>query len=140
MVDTRVREQVSVSYVLVVMEFSNILLEELPAVPPERQVEFRIDLVLGAAPIAKASYRLALSEMQEFSSQLQEQLGKQFIKLSSLSWGTPIMFIKKKYGSHRMYIVYREMNKLTVQNYYPLPRLMTSLISCRVHCGSPRSI
>ena len=75
-VDMRVRDQPSVSEVRVVREFADVFPEELPGVPPERQVEFRIDLVLGAAPIAKASYRLALSEMQEFSSQLQEMLGK----------------------------------------------------------------
>ena len=57
--------------------------EELPGVPPERQVEFRIDLVPGVAPIAKASYHLAPPEMQELSSQLQELLGKQFIRPSS---------------------------------------------------------
>ena len=75
-VDTRVREKLSVSEVPVVREFADVFPEELPGVPPERQVEFRIDLVPGAAPIAKASYRLAQPEIQELSSQLQELLGK----------------------------------------------------------------
>ena len=68
MVDTRVREQLSVLEVPVVREFADVFLEELPGVPPERQVEFRIDLVPGAAPIAKAPYQLAPPEMQELSS------------------------------------------------------------------------
>ena len=94
--------------------------EDLPRVPPKRQVEFRIDLVSGATPIAKEPYRLAPPEMQELSTQLQELLGKGFIQPNSLSWGAPILFVKKKDGSHRMCIDYRELNKLTVKNRYPL--------------------
>ena len=75
-IDTRDREQLSVSEVPVVSEFADVFLEELPGVPPERQVEFMIDLVPGVAPIAKASYRLAPPEMQELSYQLQELMGK----------------------------------------------------------------
>lgn len=91
--------------------------------PPKRQVEFRIDLVPGAAPIAKEPYHLAPPEMQELSSQLQELLGKQFIHPSSSPWGAPILFVRKKDGSHRMCIDYRELNKLTVKNRYPLSRI-----------------
>ena len=90
--------------------------------PLERQVEFRIDLVPGAAPIAKAHYRLAPPEMQELSTQLQELLDKGFIRLSSSPWGSPILFVKKD-GSHRMCIDYQELNKVTVKNHYPLPRI-----------------
>lgn len=86
-------------------------------------MEFRIDLVPGATPIAKAPYRLAPPEMQELSTQLQELLHKQFIWPSSSPWGAPILFVKKKDGSHRMCIDYREMNKLKVKNRYPLPRI-----------------
>ena len=91
--------------------------------PPERQVEFGIELVPGAAPITKAPYRLAPPEMQELSSQLQELLGKGFIRQSSSPWGAPILFVKKKDGSHRMCIDYQELNKLTVKNRYPPPRI-----------------
>ena len=91
--------------------------------PPERQLEFHIDLVPGAAPIAKAPYSLAPLEMQELSSQLQELLGKGFIRPSSSPWGAPILFVKKKDGSHLMCIDYRELKKLTVKNRYPLPRI-----------------
>ena len=77
----------------------------------------------GVAPIAKASYRLVPPEMQELSSQLQELMGKQFIRLSSSLWGAPILFFKEKDGSHRMCINYQELKKLTVKNRYLLPRI-----------------
>ncbi|GKB06137.1 putative reverse transcriptase domain-containing protein [Tanacetum coccineum] len=91
--------------------------------PPTRQVEFQIDLVPGAAPVARAPYRLAPSEMKELSEQLQELSDKGFIRPSSSPWGAPVLFVKKKDGSFRMCIDYRELNKLTVKNRYPLPRI-----------------
>ena len=86
-------------------------------------MEFRIDLVPGAAPVAKAPYRLAPPEMKELFEQLQELLGKEFIRPSSSPWGAPTLFVKKEDGSQRMCIDYRELNKLTVKNRYPLPRI-----------------
>ncbi|GJT74632.1 putative nucleotidyltransferase, ribonuclease H [Tanacetum coccineum] len=97
--------------------------EDLPGLPPTRQVEFQIDLVPGAAPVARAPYRLAPSEMEELSTQLQELSDKGFIRPSSSPWGAPVLFVKKKDGSFRMCIDYRELNKLTVKNRYPLPRI-----------------
>nr|GEY17279.1 hypothetical protein [Tanacetum cinerariifolium] len=91
--------------------------------PPSRQVEFRIDLVPEAAPVARSPYRLELSEMKELSVQLQELLEKGFIHSSSSLWGAPVLFIKKKDGSFTICIDYRELNKLTVKNRYPLPRI-----------------
>jgi ribonuclease HI len=113
----------SLSDVPIVREFPDVFPDDLPGLPPARQVEFRIDLVPGAAPVAKAPYRLAPLEMQELSSQLQELLDKGFIRPSSSPWGAPILFVKKKDGSMRMCIDYRELNKLTVKNRYPLPRI-----------------
>ncbi|GJV90240.1 putative reverse transcriptase domain-containing protein [Tanacetum coccineum] len=98
-------------------------LEELPGLPPPRQVEFRIDLVPGAAPVARASYRLASSKMRDLSVQLQELLEKGFIRSSLAPWGAPVLFLKKKDGSFRMCIDYRQLNKLTVKNRYPLSRI-----------------
>ncbi|GJY49095.1 putative reverse transcriptase domain-containing protein [Tanacetum coccineum] len=95
----------------------------MPGLPPTRQVEFQIDLVPGAAPMARAPYRLAPSELQELSTQLQELSDKGFIRPSSLPWRAPILFVKNKDGSFRMCIDYRELNKLTVKNQYPLPRI-----------------
>ncbi|GJR77392.1 putative reverse transcriptase domain-containing protein [Tanacetum coccineum] len=97
--------------------------EDLPGLPPTRQVEFQIDLVPGAAPVARATYRLAPSEMKELSEQLKELSDKGFIRPSSSPWGAPVLFVKKKDGSFRMCIDYRELNKLTVKNRYPLPRI-----------------
>ncbi|GKD76407.1 putative reverse transcriptase domain-containing protein, partial [Tanacetum coccineum] len=107
----------------VIHDFPEVFPEELPGLPPPRQVEFRIDLVPGAAPVARAPYRLAPSEMKELSVQLQELLEKGFIRPSSSPWGAPVLFVKKKDGSFRMCIDYRELNKLTVKNRYPLPRI-----------------
>ncbi|GJS92972.1 putative reverse transcriptase domain-containing protein [Tanacetum coccineum] len=107
----------------VVREFPEVFPEDLPGIPPTRQVEFRIDLVPGAAPVARAPYRLAPSEMKELAEQLQELTDKGFIRPSSSPWGAPVLFVKKKDGSFRMCIDYRELNKLTVKNRYPLPRI-----------------
>ncbi|GJU18833.1 putative reverse transcriptase domain-containing protein [Tanacetum coccineum] len=95
----------------------------MPGIPPTRQVEFQIDLIPGAAPVARAPYRLAPSEMKELSDQLKELSDKGFIRPSSSPWGAPVLFVKKKDGSFRMCIDYRELNKLTVKNRYPLPRI-----------------
>ncbi|GJR21202.1 reverse transcriptase domain-containing protein, partial [Tanacetum coccineum] len=97
--------------------------EDLPGIPPVRQVEFQIDLIPGAAPIARTPYRLAPSEMQELSNQLQELTDRGFIRPSTSPWGAPVLFVKKKDGSFRMCIDYRELNKLTIKNRYPLPRI-----------------
>ncbi|GKA91258.1 hypothetical protein Tco_0813128 [Tanacetum coccineum] len=91
--------------------------------PPIREIEFRIELVPGAIPVAKSPYQLAPSEMEELSGQLRELQDKGFIRPSLLSWGAPILFVKKKDGSFRMCIDYRELNKLTIKNRYPLPRI-----------------
>ncbi|GJU76759.1 putative reverse transcriptase domain-containing protein [Tanacetum coccineum] len=107
----------------IVRDFPEVFPEDLPGLPPTRQVEFQIDLVPGAAPVARAPYRLAPSEMKELSEQLKELSDKGFIRPSSSPWGAPVLFVKKKDGSFRMCIDYRELNKLTVKNRYPLPRI-----------------
>ncbi|GJT91363.1 putative reverse transcriptase domain-containing protein [Tanacetum coccineum] len=106
-----------------VQDFPKVFPEDLPGLPPTRQVEFQIDLVHGAALVARTPYRLAPSELQELSTQLQELSDKGFIRPSSSPWGAPVLFVKKKDGSFRMCIDYRELNKLTVKNRYPLPRI-----------------
>nr|GFC81547.1 putative reverse transcriptase domain-containing protein [Tanacetum cinerariifolium] len=90
--------------------------------PPTRQVEFQINLIPGAAPVARAPYRLAPSKMKELLDQLQELSDKGFIRPSSSPWGAPFLFVKKKDGLFWMCIDYRELNKLTVKNH-PLPRI-----------------
>ncbi|GKC17434.1 putative reverse transcriptase domain-containing protein, partial [Tanacetum coccineum] len=88
--------------ILVVREFLEVFPEDLPGLPPVRQVEFQIDLIPGATPVARAPYRLAPSEMQELSNQLQELADRGFIRPSTSPWGAPVLFVKKKDGSFRM--------------------------------------
>ncbi|GJR58923.1 putative reverse transcriptase domain-containing protein [Tanacetum coccineum] len=107
----------------IVWDFPDVFPEDLPGLPPTRQVEFQIDLIPGAAPVARAPYRLAPFEMKEFSEQLKELFDKGFIRPSSSPWGAPVLFVKKKDRLFRMCIDYRELNKLTVKNRYPLPRI-----------------
>ncbi|GKC86824.1 putative reverse transcriptase domain-containing protein [Tanacetum coccineum] len=97
--------------------------DDLSGLPPNQEIEFHIDLIPGVIPVAKSPYRLAPSEMEELSGQLKELQDKGFIRPSSSPWGAPILFVKKKDGSFRMYIDYRELNKLTIKNRYPLPRI-----------------
>nr|GEW70768.1 hypothetical protein [Tanacetum cinerariifolium] len=96
---------------------------DLHGLPPARQVEFQIDLVPGASSVARSPYRLSPAELQELSAQLQELSDKGLIRPSSSPWGAPVLFVNKKDGSFRMCIDYRELNKLTVKNRYPLPRI-----------------
>nr|GFA54304.1 putative reverse transcriptase domain-containing protein [Tanacetum cinerariifolium] len=107
----------------VVREFPDVFLEDLLGLPPSRKVEFRIDLIHGAMPVAKSPYRLAPTKMQELTNQLKELQDKDFIRPSSSPWGAPVLFVKKKDGSFRMYIDYRELHKLTIKDRYPLPRI-----------------
>ncbi|GKF20699.1 hypothetical protein Tco_0069337 [Tanacetum coccineum] len=104
-------------------DFPDVFHEDLPGLPLTRQVEFQIDLIPGVAPVARAPYRLAPSEMKELSEQLKELSDKGFIRPSSSPLGAPILFFKKKDRSFRMCIDYRELNKQTVKNRYPLPRI-----------------
>ncbi|GKC30928.1 putative reverse transcriptase domain-containing protein, partial [Tanacetum coccineum] len=122
--ETKVKSQEKrLEDVPIIRKFSKVFPEDLPGLPPARQVEFKIDLVPGAAPVARAPYRLAPSKMQELSTQLQELSDKGFIRPCSSLWGALVLFVQKKDGSFQMCIDYRELNKLTVKNRYPLPRI-----------------
>nr|GFB05255.1 putative reverse transcriptase domain-containing protein [Tanacetum cinerariifolium] len=107
----------------VICKFLYVFPEDLPGLLPPRQVEFEIELVPGAAPVARAPYRLAPSKMKELAKQLQELSDKGFIPPSSSPWGALVLFVKKKDGSFHLCIDYRELNKLTIKNRYPLPRI-----------------
>ncbi|GJW59469.1 putative reverse transcriptase domain-containing protein [Tanacetum coccineum] len=107
----------------IVRDFPEVFPKDFLGLPPTRQVEFQIDLMPSVAPVARAPYQLSPSEMKELSEQLQELSDKGFIRPSSSPWGAPVLFVKKKDGSFRMCIDYRELNKLTVKNRYPLPRI-----------------
>nr|GFA40492.1 putative reverse transcriptase domain-containing protein [Tanacetum cinerariifolium] len=118
-----IRDEKQLENIPVVRELPDVFPEELPGLPPFRQVEFQIDLIPEATPVARAPYRLAPSEMKELSNQLQELADRGFIRPSTSPWGAPVLFVKKKDGSFRMCIDYRELNKLTVKNRYLLPRI-----------------
>ncbi|GJR53130.1 putative reverse transcriptase domain-containing protein [Tanacetum coccineum] len=116
-------DEPKLSEIPVIRDFFDVFPEDLSGLPSQRQVEFHIDLVPGATPVAKSPYRLAPSKMQELYGQLQELQDKGFIRPSHSPWGAHELFVKKKDGSFRMCIDYRELNKLTVKNRYPLPRI-----------------
>lgn len=117
------KEARKIEDVNVVNEFPDVFPDDLPGLPPDRPVEFRINLVPGAAPVAQAPYRLAPTEIKEMMNQIQQFLDKVFIRPSSSPWGAPVLFERKKDGSMHMCIDYRALNKLTVKNKYPLPRI-----------------
>ncbi|GKC79446.1 putative reverse transcriptase domain-containing protein [Tanacetum coccineum] len=120
--ETKIPER-RIKDVPVVRDIMEVFPEDLPGLPPTRQVEFHIELIPGATPVVRAPYRLAPAEMKKLAEQLKELSNKGFIRPSSSPWGAPILFVKKKDGSFRMCIDYRELNKLTVKNHYPLPRI-----------------
>ncbi|KAL0551590.1 hypothetical protein IC582_010679 [Cucumis melo] len=121
-VDTR-EVDVSLSSEPVVRDYPDVFPEELPGLPPHREVEFAIELEPGTVPISRALYRMAPAELKELKVQLQELLDKGFIRPSVSPWGAPVLFVKKKDGSMRLCIDYRELNKVTVKNRYPLPSI-----------------
>ncbi|TYJ96729.1 ty3-gypsy retrotransposon protein [Cucumis melo var. makuwa] len=121
LVDTR-EVDISLSSEPVVRDYLDVFPEELPGLPPHREIEFVIKLEPGTVPIFRAPYRMATVELKELKVQLQELLDKGFIRPSVSPWGAPVLFVKKD-GSMRLCIDYRELNKVTVKNRYPLPRI-----------------
>src|SRR3954465_10754830 len=114
---------VSIDSVLIVREYPDVFPKELPRIPPDRDVEFLIDLVPGSRPIAKRPYKMSVDELKELKKQLGEQLQKGFIQPSSSSWGAPVLFVEKKDRSQRLCIDYCSLNEVTIKNKYPLPRI-----------------
>jgi hypothetical protein len=106
-----------------VSEFLDVFPEELPSMPPNREIEFVIELVPGTAPIFKRPYRMAANQLAELKEQLQELLDKGYIHLSASPWGAPIIFVPEKDGTWRMCVDYRSLNEVTIKNKYPLPRI-----------------
>jgi hypothetical protein len=107
----------------VVREFADVFPDELPCMPPDRDVEFVIELQPGTAPISKRPYRMPPKELAELKTQLQELLDKGYIRPSSSPWGCPALFLNKKDGSLRLCVDYRPLNVVTIKNKYPLPRI-----------------
>jgi len=107
----------------VVQEFMDVFPDDIPGLPPKREIEFAIDLIPGASPVSISPYRMAPTELAELKKQLEDLLEKQFIKPSVSPWGALVLLVKKKDGSSRLCIDYRQLNKLTIKNKYPLPRI-----------------
>ena len=107
----------------VVCEYEDVFPNELPGLPPQRVVEFGIELHPGTSPISMTPYRMALVELQELRVRLQELLDKGFIRPSTSPWGAPVLFKKKKDKTLRLCIDYRQLNRVTIKNRYPLLRI-----------------
>jgi hypothetical protein len=107
----------------VACEFSDIFLEDLPGMPPDRDVEFAIELQLGTAPISRRPYKMTPKELAELNVQLNELLDKGYIRPSFSPWGCPALFVKKKDQSLSLCVDYRRLNVVTIKNKYPLPRI-----------------
>ena len=117
------RGQVNLGDIPVIKEFSDVFPKELPGFPPEREVDLVIEVLHGTVPISRTPYRMAPTELKELKTQLQELLDKGFVRPSVSPWGAPVLFEKKKDGTLRMCIDYRQINKVTMKNKYLLPRI-----------------
>jgi hypothetical protein len=116
----------------VVQEFLDVIPDGLPGMPPERAIEFKIELQPSIAPIAKAPYRMTLVELAEFKVQLKELLDKGYIHPSSSPWGCPALFVSKKDKYLRLCVDYRQWNVVTIKNYYPLPCTARAQVSSNI--------
>jgi hypothetical protein len=112
-----------------VLEFPDVFPKELPGMPPERKVEFAIELIPGTAPISKRAYLVSEPELVELKKQTDELLEKGYIRPSTSPWAAPVFFVENKDGTKRMCIDYRALNEVTVKNKYPCPELRIYLIS-----------
>lgn len=105
----------------VVQDYPDVFPEELPGMPPDRDIEFIIDLMPGTAPISRRPYRMPANELEELRKQIKELQDKGYVRPSSSPWGALVLFVKKKDGSMRMCVDYRSLNEVTIENKYPLP-------------------
>jgi hypothetical protein len=110
-------------HIKIVRHFPYVFPEELPGMPPDREVEFVIDLLPGTTPISKRPYKMSVEELKELKKQLTELQEAGYIRPSSSPWGAPVLFVQKKDGSLRMCVDYRSLNDVTIKNKYPLPRI-----------------
>ena len=107
----------------IVKEFPDIFPDDISGLPPYKEVEFTIDLITGTEPISIPPYRMALAELRELKAQLEELLSKGFIRHSISPWGAPVLFVRKKDRSLKLCIDYRQLNRVTIRNQYPLLRI-----------------
>ena len=105
----------------ILKEFQDVFQEEIPGLPPKRDIDFIIDLIVGYSLVSKAPYRMSTPQSTEIKRQLQEMMYKQYIISSVSPWGAPILFVKNKYGTFILCIYYIQLNKMTIKNKYHLP-------------------
>ncbi|KAK1662626.1 hypothetical protein QYE76_050785 [Lolium multiflorum] len=116
-------KEVKLEDIPIVNEFQDVFPKELPGMPPDREIEFTIDLIPGTALIAKAPYKMGPKELKELKEQLDDLEQKGFIQESISPWGSPVIFVDKRDGGRRMCGDYRNLNNVTIKNKYPLPRI-----------------
>jgi hypothetical protein len=107
----------------VVQDYPDVFPEELPRMPPDRDIEFLIELLPGTPPISKRPYRMPVNELVELKKQIAKLQTKGFIRPGSSPWGAPVLFVEKKDGTQRMCVDYRSLNEVTIKNKCPLPRI-----------------
>ena len=103
--------------------FPDVFPDDIVGLPPDREVEFTIDLIPGTEPTSIPPYRMVPAELRELKAYFEEFLSKGFIRQSISPWGAPVLFVKKKDGSLRLCIDYRQLNRVTIHNQYPFPRI-----------------
>ncbi|XP_070660658.1 uncharacterized protein [Malus domestica] len=108
---------------VIVTEYQDVFPEDLPGLPPQREIDFTIEVYPGTSPISIAPYRMAPAELKELKAQLQDLLKRGFIRPSTSPWGAPVLFVKKKDCTLRLCVDYRKLNQVTIKNKYPLPRI-----------------
>jgi hypothetical protein len=107
-------------------DYPDVFAEVITGLPPDREIEFTIDLMPGTQPIHKAPYRMAPSELKELKKQLEDLVDRGFIRPNVSPWGAPVLFVRKKDGSLRLCIDYRKLNRVTIKNKYPLSFLRST--------------
>ena len=120
----------------VVREFSDVFPEDLPGIPPDREIDFQIELALRTEPISKAPYRMAPSELKELKVQMEKLVSKGFVRPSTSPWGAPVLFVKKKDRSLRLCIDYIELNKVTIRNQYLFDQLHGARVFSKIDLRS----
>jgi hypothetical protein len=113
----------SLNEIGIAREYPDVFPEELPDMPPNRDIEFMIELLPGTPPISKRPYRMPVNELVQLKKQIAKLQSKGFIHSSSSPWGAPVLFVEKKDGTQRMCVDYRSLNEVTIKNKYPLPRI-----------------
>ena len=114
-------DKLKIEDIPVLNEFTDVFPKEIPGLPPRRELDFTIELVPGAVPSLKAPYCMNILELNELKSQLKELIDKKYIRPNLSPWGAPVIFVKKKDRTMRLCIDYRQLNKMTIKNRYPLP-------------------